>query len=107
MTILNLILSRAPLDKRHHFVYGFAIGILASPGGMGAPTAAAYVAGRAKEIRDNRSNRAAVAAGRKPPHSYERADQVATTAGGLAADLVATFVLPMRIEVLAKLFTML
>lgn len=106
MNIIDRILERVPLDKLTHFIAGFLIGILASPGGMGAPTAAAFLAGRAKEISDNRANRKAIAAGKEPPHSYEIADQVVTTAGGLAADLWSTFVLPLRIEVLAFIFTM-
>lgn len=94
------------LDKITHFSVGANISFLASMAGPGCGTAAAVLAGRGKEVWDNRQNRAAAARGERAPHSVERADQVATFLGGLAADVFVQFALPHRVNVLASIFTM-
>ncbi len=91
------------LDKITHFSVGFNFGVAAAMAGPGCGTIAAGAAGRAKEVWDNRKNREAAARGELPPHGVERADQVATLLGGLAADLFVQFVLPHRVNLLALL----
>lgn len=80
-------------DKANHTIYGAAVAavlaILACLSGapvLGAAIGAALAAlavGRLKEWLDKRANDKAEAAGMPLPHSVEKADMLATAAGGL------------------------
>lgn len=82
-----------PQDKANHAVYGAVLTALGASLAIvaGAPPWAAALAGAVlaaaagllKEQLDARANAKALAAGQPPPHGVERADALATTAGGL------------------------